>query len=834
MTIASQTSRISYVGDGSTTAFAVPFFFAANSDIVVYLQNSSGVQTLQVLGTNYTLTGAGVSGGGTCTFTAAPTSTTGAVITIYRDPPLTQTTSYNNNDPFPAKSHEAALDKLTMLEQRTRDMISRSLRLPDSDPTLSTQLPTLASRANKLLGFDTNGLPTAVLGPSFVGGTDVGAAVVSTKAVAQITTFAASVLYLIIGGTSAAGDTPQQTFIRGSGSGGFTDGGGVAWKPVPLNFGTSIGSVAVGDGATDDRAAFQAAIDAVLAAGAGALYLTPGKTYRIVINGGVTDFGLILKAGITLYLNGATINLECDGQVYGVRPLSGTRIIGPGTIRTSVSTGLSATLGAEQSIWHAPVSLGTAGGGGGTVGSVSPYLSPTDIVIDGVTFDSVRNNGQGGLIAGVGGFSNITIRNNIFPDNSKIAMAIAIDWNWVGTISSGDLAGNATRYNAGTAYTVHPHGLRIENNRIGKMTMAAYAGPFGSHGIRLSGVYDARVVGNEIDETTFAGIFITGGDLSFEYALAHERYHAMKGITVENNVLRECNTWYGIYSEAYPDNVYSAATDSGNPQYPYTPFFYYDGYQANTRIVGNTLIAGTSLGVSNAEGIFVQFTKGCLVADNIVQGFKTGIRAGKGSVDVEIDRNSVTIAAQAGILVSDGSSLPPIGTTVRKNRAFRNCSDGGTQGNICVDYATRTIIFDNHIGSSDEDHSSVGINVTSNAAATSVKSNRVQQVKAGGTAYVLSNATAIDAIWEFSGNIYDGLDTFMSGLPILPVERTRRPSGGGYHTRAIAKAAAMTGGVTPTIGTWFEGDLIEIEDAGAGAAAIARKRVVWASLVNAP
>jgi hypothetical protein len=141
MTISSQTTRVSYIGDGSTTAFSVPFYFQANADLTVYLLSASGVKTLQVLGTDYTLTGAGIASGGTCTFAAAPTATTGASILIYRDPPATQTTSYNNNDPFPAKSHENALDKLTMLIQRLKERVGRSAILSEFSTFSGLTLP---------------------------------------------------------------------------------------------------------------------------------------------------------------------------------------------------------------------------------------------------------------------------------------------------------------------------------------------------------------------------------------------------------------------------------------------------------------------------------------------------------------------------------------------------------------------------------------------------------------------------------------------------------------------------------------------------------------------
>jgi hypothetical protein len=82
MTVSSSTARVSYSGNGSTQAFAVPFYFLSSSHLLVTLRSSAGVETPQVLGTDYTVTGAGVLTGGTVTMTTAPAS--GATLVIVR------------------------------------------------------------------------------------------------------------------------------------------------------------------------------------------------------------------------------------------------------------------------------------------------------------------------------------------------------------------------------------------------------------------------------------------------------------------------------------------------------------------------------------------------------------------------------------------------------------------------------------------------------------------------------------------------------------------------------------------------------------------------------
>ncbi|PDT71743.1 hypothetical protein CO683_00865 [Bradyrhizobium ottawaense] len=279
MTISSQTSRISYVGDGSTTAFPVPFYFAANADLVVYLQDTNGNQTPQVLGTNYNLSGATLPSGGTCTFTTAPTS--GYLATIYRDPAVTQTTSYSNNDAFPAKSHELALDKLTTIAQRTRDQITRSIRQSEGEgSSLSMLLAPVATRKNKLFGFGANGELIYPAGPTFTAGTYVGVADIDSRATAQVTTFGGSINLVRTGGYAAPGDGGGGTYKRGTGGGSFTDGGGVSWVPIAVDDSINVKVFgAKGDGSTDDTAAIQAAITAYQ--GTGATIFLPRGAYKV-------------------------------------------------------------------------------------------------------------------------------------------------------------------------------------------------------------------------------------------------------------------------------------------------------------------------------------------------------------------------------------------------------------------------------------------------------------------------------------------------------------------------------------------------------------------------
>lgn len=150
MTISTTENKVSYNGNGVTTVFAFPYLFFANSDLLVYSVDSLGALTLLTLTTDYTVTGANDEGGGTVTTLVAPA--TGRQLLIVRQLSLTQETDYIEGDPFPAESHERALDRLTMITQQIQEQADRALSLPVQSSGVSTELP--APVANAFIGWN--------------------------------------------------------------------------------------------------------------------------------------------------------------------------------------------------------------------------------------------------------------------------------------------------------------------------------------------------------------------------------------------------------------------------------------------------------------------------------------------------------------------------------------------------------------------------------------------------------------------------------------------------------------------------------------------------------
>lgn len=382
MTVSSTTTKASYSGNGSTTVFAVPFYFLQNADLLVILRSSAGVETTQVLGTNYSVTGAGNENGGSLTMTVAPP--TGTTLTILRNAAATQETDLLPNDRLPAESLETALDKLTMLVQQLDEESARYLKVALTDSTAGTTLPTSSSRANKFLFFDNNGNPIVV------GATDAYTVSEEVKIATQgQTVFTLTTMSYIpgINNLSVFVDGVNQyrgtaytetsstvvTFSQGLHAGAvvkfstvrtlssddpgannvmFTQAGTGAVPRSVQSKERDIVSVkdfgAQGDGVTDDTAAIQAAIDFIATTG-GELVFPPG-TYKIL-----SQISKTFADGISVSIRGYGAKIDATNAVTpnAVLVLSGSR---------ASSTALGATVFANSDTFTVASASGISAG----------------------------------------------------------------------------------------------------------------------------------------------------------------------------------------------------------------------------------------------------------------------------------------------------------------------------------------------------------------------------------------------------------------------------------------------------------------------------------------
>jgi len=178
--IADNTPRVSYaVAQGVTqTSFTVSFEFFAEADLNVYVDG-----TLKTLTTDYTVSG-GDGSTGTVTMTVVGAAG-GSTVVITRAIALERTTDFPPSGAFQINSLNTELDRFTAISADLNDEIGRSLRLTDYDAAANLTLPTVASRAGKVLAFDvTTG--DLVNGPSTAGVTTVAAAAADIATLADI------------------------------------------------------------------------------------------------------------------------------------------------------------------------------------------------------------------------------------------------------------------------------------------------------------------------------------------------------------------------------------------------------------------------------------------------------------------------------------------------------------------------------------------------------------------------------------------------------------------------------------------------------------------------
>jgi len=144
-------ARAQYTATSGQTVFTVPFEFFANADLKVYIN-----ETLKTLTTHYTVTGAGVTGGGSITLVSGATA--GQIVTIVRDIAVSRVTDFPLSGPFVVDDLNTELDRLTAIAQQLETKLTRAVRLDDFDqPNTFQVLPSKISRAGKIMAFDTNG-----------------------------------------------------------------------------------------------------------------------------------------------------------------------------------------------------------------------------------------------------------------------------------------------------------------------------------------------------------------------------------------------------------------------------------------------------------------------------------------------------------------------------------------------------------------------------------------------------------------------------------------------------------------------------------------------------
>lgn len=205
-----------HVGNGVTVTFAFNCQVPQLSDLKVYVNDV-------LTSAGFTVSGIGNLTGGSVTFAVPPANL--VAIRIEREIALERNTDYQQNGDFLSKVVNPDFNRLWMALQQHAFALRRAILVPKTDTVTPAELPKAADRANKLMGFDANGHPTAyipesaslasiflmfasAIGTTMIGGTWFGGVVANVSALATST--GASLVGFIQAGLGAIEQSIEQ------------------------------------------------------------------------------------------------------------------------------------------------------------------------------------------------------------------------------------------------------------------------------------------------------------------------------------------------------------------------------------------------------------------------------------------------------------------------------------------------------------------------------------------------------------------------------------------------------------------------------------------------
>ena len=144
-----------FLPNGIATEFPFTFTALSTADVEVVSVSSAGVETT-VSSALYDVT-LGQTSGGTVSFASAPT---GDPLYIVSTPSFIEGPEFESGSPYVASAHNTGFDRDIIRDQVLRDTAGRGVKVPLGETGLS--LPSAATRASRVFGFDSLGRPDAL------------------------------------------------------------------------------------------------------------------------------------------------------------------------------------------------------------------------------------------------------------------------------------------------------------------------------------------------------------------------------------------------------------------------------------------------------------------------------------------------------------------------------------------------------------------------------------------------------------------------------------------------------------------------------------------------
>jgi hypothetical protein len=444
-----------------------------------------------------------------------------------------------------------------------------------------------------------------------------------------------------------------------------------------------------------------------------------------------------VPANSSLNLNGATINFNLTTTVPGFSAQGDNIEIYNGTINV-----VGTTMGGNgQSL--APITSGSQATGVGF-----KNLSYHDLTL------STNRNDAGAAISILGSCNDVEIYNITIPDNANSRNVIGLEWG-------------GTPVPDGTG---HPHNIRVDNIRCGKLTFPS-SGPGGFGFVVWASAAFNISVSNLFLEQGYGLMMAIAGDNGNEFAPASYKEMVGTGITLNN---ASCPLVFGYAVRAIGKS---------------------DGTTEESVLYTNITATADPAATANTFGMQTEFSRGTKLKgfkfNNFTGGYATGSDTRSPVIEDGEIRGSELYGMQLG-----SSGVPTLTPKVRNVHLAENNADGGTGISTaaitlvqCVRPDIRGCTFGDE-GSTTETQKH-SITCTVDTIAPRLNNNHTNDLIAGGTSYVIGSSTQPQINANGSNNTSESALSNVGGAPIFTLETDGSRT---FHSGTIPTSGAYNRG----------------------------------------